>query len=456
MDVVVGASAVEAVVEEEEEEENVDDLVELLDEAEEEEVESVALNILKEEKRNGPKALQVKERALYALTRAYCKNGKQDCIVSQVLTSQDHDYFVHITKAKIAKVVRAILDIVSLECKDDLNVQVDICTSVIAWCRTEKRTFLRQRVEAKLASVLYEQHNYSASLKLIDGLLVELKKLDDKQLLVEIHLIESKLHHALRALPKAKAALTASRTCANAIYVAPALQATIDTMSGILHCEERDYNTAHSYFLEAFEQLDTTLDDRERAMPCLKYMMLCRILDSLVHTKKNKTTLNNKSDGLMMISAKQSIKYAGRHLDAMSAIAKAASRRSLKDFEALLQEYKLELVDDVLIQHHLLYLKEQLLERNLIRIMEPYSCVELSHIASVMEFPLPVVEKKLSQMILDGKLNGILDQGKGQLIVYEDADKDMAMDKGLQVIANMDTVITSLFARSQALRTMMA
>ena len=450
MDVVVGAAVVA-----EEEEENVDDWVELLDEASEnEEVESVALSILKEEgKRNGPKALQVKERALYALTRAYCKNGKQNAIVSQVLTSQDNYYFAQITKAKIAKVVRAVLDIVSMECKDDLTVQVDICTSVIAWCRTEKRTFLRQRVEAKLASVLYEQHNYSASLQLVDGLLLELKKLDDKQLLVEIHLMDSKLHHALRSVPKAKAALTASRTCANSIYVAPALQATIDTMSGILHCEERDYNTAHSYFLEAFEQLDTTLDDRTRAMPCLKYMMLCRILDSL--TNKT-TTTSSSSKSTMMISAKQSIKYAGRHLDAMNAIAKAASRRSLKDFEALLQEYKQELVEDVLIQHHLYYLKEQLLERNLIRIMEPYSCVELSHIASVMEFPLEVVEKKLSQMILDGKLNGILDQGKGQLIVYEDADKDMAMDKGLQVIANMDTVITSLFARSQALRTMMA
>jgi hypothetical protein len=32
--------------------------------------------------------------------------------------------------------------------------------------------------------------------------------------------------------------------------------------------------------LEAFEQLDQ-MNDRERAVPCLKYMMLCRILDSL-------------------------------------------------------------------------------------------------------------------------------------------------------------------------------
>merc|ERR1711976_947246 len=124
--------------------------------------------------------------------------------------------------------------------------------------------------------------------------LMELKKIDDKQLLVETHLVESKIHHALRNMPKSKAALTASRTAANAIYVAPGMQSTIDEMSGILHCEEGDYNTAHSYFLEAFEQLDTLEGNAEKkgegsstatasggALKCLKYMMLCKILDNL-------------------------------------------------------------------------------------------------------------------------------------------------------------------------------
>jgi 26S proteasome regulatory subunit N6 len=123
-----------------------------------------------------------------------------------------------------------------------------------------------------------------------------------------------------------------------------------------------------------------------------------------------------------------------------------------------------------LIQHHLNILQEQLLESNLLRIVEPYSCVQIDFVAAQIELPVAVTERKLSQMILDGILKGILDQGQGQLIVYDDDDNDAKVygdsetgdvgsasltGKGLKVVQNMDSVVTALFERSKALRTVM-
>ena len=75
--------------------------------------------------------------------------------------------------------------------------------------------------------------------------------------------------------------------------------------------------------------------------------------------------------------------------------------------------------------------------------------MEISHIAKIIKLPEVEVERKLSQMILDGRLAGILDQGKGHLIIYESSRTEKAFTKGLEVIENVGLVVDALFHRAK-------
>ena len=79
--------------------------------------------------------------------------------------------------------------------------------------------------------------------------------MDDKSSLVEVQLLELKIYHALRNIPKAKAALTSARTSANSIYCPTILQAELDCQSGILNSEDKDYKTAFHIFMKVLKDL---------------------------------------------------------------------------------------------------------------------------------------------------------------------------------------------------------
>lgn len=161
-----------------------------------------------------------------------------------------------------------------------LPLQIELCKENIEWCVQEKRLFLKQALETRLVALYLDNKMYHESLNLISYLLKELKRLDDKMVLVEVQLLESRVCHALRNLPKARAALTSARTSANSIYCPPLLQAALDMQSGILHAEEKDYKTAYSYFYETFEGYSSQEDSK--AILALKYMLLCKIMLNLV------------------------------------------------------------------------------------------------------------------------------------------------------------------------------
>lgn len=379
--------------------------------------------------------IRAKEQGILNLGEKYKKEGKAKELAELIKATRP--FLSLISKAKAAKLVRSLVDFF-LDLEAGIGIEVQLCKECIEWAKEERRTFLRQSLEARLIALYFDTGMYTEALDLATALLKELKKLDDKNLLVEVLLLESKTYHALSNLPKARASLTSARTTANAIYCPPKMQAALDLQSGILHAaDERDFKTAYSYFYEAFEGYDGA--DSPKALTALKYMLLSKIM------------LNQAEEVGTVCSSKAALKYAGKELEAMRAVATASHKRSLADFQAALKTFKPELEEDAVVRAHLGALYDTMLEQNLCRIVEPYMRVQVDHVAKCIRLPVVQVEKKLSQMILDKKLNGILDQGEGVLIVFDESPLEKTYETVLETIHHMSKVVDTLYQKAKKL-----
>ncbi|KAI9648503.1 26S proteasome regulatory subunit rpn6 [Ciborinia camelliae] len=314
----------------------------------------------------------------------------------------------------------------------------NVTKSCIEWATSERRGFLRQNLETRLVSLYMVKQSYYEALTLINSLLRELKRLDDKLVLVEVQLLESRVYHALGNTAKGRAALTAARTSAASVYTPPLLQAGLDMQSGKLHAEDKDFNTSFSYFIEALDGYHTQ-DEPEKATAALQYMLLCKIM------------LNLADDVNQLMSSKQAIKYAGKNLEAMKAVARAHSNRSLEEYEKALGDYRHELGSDAFIRNHLRRLYDAMLEQNLIKVIEPFSRVEIDHIAKMVGLDTQQVERKLSQMILDKVIIGVLDQGAGCLIIFDETERDVGYDAALATIEKLSSVVDVLYTNQASM-----
>ncbi|KAF3355437.1 Serine/threonine-protein kinase prp4 [Verticillium dahliae VDG1] len=321
-------------------------------------------------------AIKEYEAALISLGELYRDEKNAQSLVDLVTTSRTT--LSSFAKAKTAKLVRQLLDLFDA-IPNTTDTQIAVTKSCIEWATSERRSFLRQNLETRLVTLLMAKQSYYDALTLINGLLRELKRLDDKLVLVEVQLLESRVYHALGNIPKARAALTSARTSA------------------------------------------------------ASYMLLCKIM------------LNLADDVNNLMASKQAQKYAGQNLEAMKAIARAHSNRSLEEYERALTAYRYELGSDAFIRNHLRRLYDAMLEQNLIKVIEPFSRVEIDHIANMVGLDTQQVERKLSQMILDKVIIGVLDQGAGCLIIFDETHRDESYDHALATIEKLGGVVDVLY-----------
>jgi 26S proteasome regulatory subunit N6 len=86
---------------------------------------------------------KTKEQAIYRLGEAYTKKGDGEALGN--LLKESRPFFAELPKARTAKIVRSLIDLVA-RVPDSLALQVQLCLESIEWATQEKRTFLRQRI----------------------------------------------------------------------------------------------------------------------------------------------------------------------------------------------------------------------------------------------------------------------------------------------------------------------
>merc|ERR1719239_1103900 len=129
----------------------------------------------------------------------------------------------------------------------------------------------------------------------------------------------------------------------------------------------------------------------------------------------------------------------------------SAKARSLADFQTAVKAFKVELEEDKIVSKHLDTLYSNMLEQNLCRIIEPYSRVQVDYVAGKIGLAKDQVERKLSQMILDRKFLGILDQETGVLVVFNPETRDTTCDDVIETIDAMNKVVDRLYQAAKKL-----
>jgi 26S proteasome regulatory subunit N6 len=136
-------------------------------------------------------------------------------------------------------------------------------------------------------------------------------------------------------------------------------------------------------------------------------------------------------------------------------MAKAVKEQNLLGFEKAKEAFSDVISADAnVLKVHINDLYDTLLEDNLRKIIEPYSEVQIDYVAEKIGLPLSAVQQKLSEMILDEKIDGTLDQGRGCLTMFEEAEDNKAFDHTIGIFDKLSHVIDAFYEKTKKVKEM--
>lgn len=157
---------------------------------------------------------------------------------------------------------------------------------------------------------------------------------------------------------------------------------------------ERQWNRASEDFFESFRNYDEA--GSPQRIQVLKYLVLANMLTgSEVNPFDSQETKPYKNDS---------------QIKAMTDLVDAYQRREVHLAEKILRDNRSTIMDDLFIRSYIGELLRSLRTSYLIDLIKPYTRLELSFLAKQLNVEIAEVEDLLIGLILEGKVDGKIDQ----------------------------------------------
>lgn len=202
----------------------------------------------------------------------------------------------------------------------------------------------------------------------------------------------------------------------------PRIMGIIRECGGKMHMSEENWKEAQSDFFESFRNYDEA--GSLQRIQVLKYLLL--------------TTMLMKSDINPFDSQETKPYKSDPRISAMTELVDAYQRDDVHSYEKVLQKNQ-EILADPFIAENIDEVTRNMRTKGVLKLIAPYTRMKLGWIAKQLKISQPEVQDILGFLIVDGKINGRIDQRDGILAITSciDADRIKAMNQLTKSISDL-------------------
>uniref|UniRef100_A0A7S2W4B1 PCI domain-containing protein n=2 Tax=Rhizochromulina marina TaxID=1034831 RepID=A0A7S2W4B1_9STRA len=187
----------------------------------------------------------------------------------------------------------------------------------------------------------------------------------------------------------------------NAAVADPRIMGVIREEGGKMYMAEGRWNEAYNEFYEGFRGYQEA--GNPRAKDALKYVVLANML---------------ALSDINPFAAREAIAFQEeKEIVAMRSLRTAYEANDLTTFESTLKDKSNRILEDPFIMTYVAPLRRRMREQVLLALVRPYHRIQLSFIARELELSDEEVERLVVDMILEGRVQGKIDQIKGFLLL---------------------------------------